>query len=435
MLGKVRGVRVAARSSAFTFKGKGATAAEVGRALNVATVLEGSVRKLGNRVRITVQLVKVSDGYHLWSESYDRNLDDIFAVQEDIAQSVVKELRPSLVGSNSNKVDHDEAGDQVRAALAGSRASNPEAYRLYLQARFFADRLNVADVERGISLYEQAIVLDPGFALAHAGLSSARWYATSSGLAPSYAEGYERARRAAQHALALAPDLPEAHACLGQVNASYDWDWKAAGEEFRRAREVAPGSTDVLIASGQLAGTLRHHEEAIGFLRQAMALDPLRAPVRFWLAFAYYLDRQFEEAESAARAALEINPTQGLVYGLLAYMRLLQGNASEALELATREDMAYMRLTAEAMAHHTLGDAAASDAALSRLTAKYDIDAAFQIAQVCAWRGESDRAFEWLERAFKHRDPGLAWWNGDPLLRQLHDDRRWKALLARMGVA
>src|SRR5207249_3472046 len=119
-------------------------------------------------------------------------------------------------------------------------------------------------------LYEQAIALDPGFALAHAGLSSALWYATSSGLAPSYADGYERARKAAQGALAIAPNLPEAHTCLGQVNATYDWDWEAAAEEFRKAREAAPGNTDVLMASGQLAGTLRHHQEAIAFLRQAM---------------------------------------------------------------------------------------------------------------------------------------------------------------------
>ena len=244
VLAKIRGLRVAARSSAFTFKGKGATVAEVGRALNVATVLEGSVRKAGNRMRISVQLVKVADGYHLWSETYDRTLEDIFAVQDDIAQSVVKELRTTLFGESDAKAEQ-HASAQVAAAVKG-RTADPEAHRLFLQGRHLIDRRTREDSARGIGYLKQALEIDPDFALAWAEL--ARAYATEAdaGWVPAV-EGVARAREAVARALALEPDLAEGHAGMGWIQMYYDWDWHAAEASLQRALELAPGNADVLI--------------------------------------------------------------------------------------------------------------------------------------------------------------------------------------------
>ena len=253
VLAKIRGLRVAARTSAFTFKGKGATVAEVGRALNVATVLEGSVRKAGNRMRISVQLVKVADGYHLWSETYDRTLDDIFAVQDDIAQSVVAELRTTLFGESEAKAEQ-QAAVQVAAAAKG-RTADPEAHRLFLQGRHFIDRRTPEDSARGIGYLKQALEIDPEFALAWAVLAKA--YVSEAGAVwvPAV-EGVARAREAVARALALEPDLAEGHAEMGWIQMNYDWDWHAAEASFQRALELAPGNVDVLIAAGVMASTL-----------------------------------------------------------------------------------------------------------------------------------------------------------------------------------
>jgi TolB-like protein/Tfp pilus assembly protein PilF len=431
VLASIPGLRVASRTSSFSFKGTNTDLAIIAGKLNVATLLEGSVRKAGKRVRITAQLIRVADDSHLWSKTYDRELDDIFEVQDDIAQSVVKELRTALMGTDAGPAAAAEARAEVKAATVG-RTENAKAYELYLQARSFADKMTEAEGARSIALYEQALALDPSFAQAWAGLSAALLLRTHDGLAASYAEGYEAARKAASSALAIAPGLAEARACLGAVLISYDWDWRAAEEQFHQALTVAPNNGDALMGAGILATALGREEESIRLLRRATSLDPLRASLRFWLVLALYIFGRHDEAEKEALNVLECNPSQGRMYGLLSYVRLQQGRVSEALEFAGRESTTWTRLTAQALAEHSLGNAAESDAALSRLTAEFDIDAAFQIAEIHAWRGDVDRAFEWLERAYKHHDPGLAVWNGDPLLHRLHGDQRWSKLMAKL---
>ena len=277
VLAKIRGLRVAARSSAFTFKGKAATVAEVGRALHVATVLEGSVRKAGNRLRISVQLVKVADGYHLWSETYDRTLEDIFAVQDDIAQSVVKELRSMLMGEAADAKAATEVTVQMAAAIRG-RATDPEVHRLYLHARYLIDRLTRDDTNKGISYLKHALERDPAFALAWAELAEAYAAEANNGWAP-VAEGYRRAREAVAHALSLAPDLAEAQAELGWIQMSHDWDWRGAEASYRRALELAPGDATVLRRAAMLALNLGRVDEAIGLYRRAVEQDPLSAAV------------------------------------------------------------------------------------------------------------------------------------------------------------
>ena len=433
VLAKIRGLRVAARSSAYTFKGKGATVAEVGHALNVATVLEGSVRKAGNRMRISVQLVKVADGYHLWSETYDRTLEDIFAVQDDIAQSVVKELRAKLLGEAADAKAGQEVTAQVAAAVKG-RSTDPDAHRLYLQARHFIDRLNRDDTAKGIIYLKRALDLDPAFALAWAELGGAYAAEAAWGWTP-VADGYGRAREVVLRALALEPNLAEGHAQLGWIQMSYDMDWRGAKASNGRALELAPGNALVLHQASLLSGCLGRIEEAVGLARRAVAQDPLSAQAHFFLGLALWSAGRHAQAVAALGKTLELAPQRAATRASLSLNLLAQGKNAEALTEALREPELWARLYASAIIHHSAGREAESDAALRELIAKYAQEAAYQIVEVYAARGESDSAFEWLARAREQRDPGVAWTKIDPLLASLHADLRWDAFLRKLGLA
>src|SRR5947207_6861038 len=306
VLSKIRGLRVASRTSAFSFKGKDVDIPTVAQKLNVATVLEGSVRKSGKRVRITAQLIQVASDSHLWSETYDRELDDIFAVQDDIAQSVVRELRAALLGPKAAALANATVKEEVQAASRG-RGDNVEAYRLYLQGRFFEDRFTREGSARALEYYRRALEIDPRYGLACAGV--ARVYSDQGGRfwLPT-AEGFSKAREAAQRALELDPDLAEAHAAMGGIRIFYDWDWQGADESLRRALELAPGNARILRSAAIVARSLGRLQEAIELLRQAAALDPLGAPVHRTLAATCYAADLLDEAEAAATKALEINP-------------------------------------------------------------------------------------------------------------------------------
>jgi TolB-like protein/class 3 adenylate cyclase len=431
VLAKIRGLRVASRTSAFFFKGKDIDIPTVAQKLNVATVLEGSVRKSGKRVRITAQLIQVATDSHLWSETYDRELDDIFAVQDDIAQSVVKELRAALLGEGSGAAADAKAKAEVQAAAAG-RADNPEAYRLYLQGRYFIDRMTQSDIARGVDYFRQALAIDPEFALAWAGLSRAYYTQAGYGWAP-VVDGFERARDAAKKALALAPDLAEGHVCLGNVLEGYDWNWKAANAEYQLALALEPNNVNVLRAVAGMTRILGGAEPAIELLRKAAELDPLSSSARRTLGLRCFLVGRYDEAMEALEAALDLNPKSGLVHCFMCATRLGQGRAAEALELAQLETLPDFRLVGIALAQHTLGNKEASDAALRQLGDDHGNEAAYQCAEVCGWRGEIDRAFEWLERAYTQRDPGLAILCSDPFFLPLQDDPRWAPFMRKMG--
>jgi TolB-like protein/class 3 adenylate cyclase/Tfp pilus assembly protein PilF len=431
VLAKIRGLRVASRTSAFFFKGKDIDIPTVAQKLNVATVLEGSVRKSGKRVRITAQLIQVATDSHLWSETYDRELDDIFAVQDDIAQSVVKELRAALLGEGIGATADAKAKAEVEVAAAG-RADNPEAHRLYLQGRYFIERMTDADVARGIGYFREAIAVDPEFALAHAGLSHAYHAQAGYGWSP-VSEGFERAREAAHRALALAPDLPEGHVALGRVFEAFDWNWKAANAHYQRAFELAPGNADVLRAVAGMSRIIAGPDTGIDLLRRAVALDPLSSSAQRTLGVRCFMAGKLDEALAAFKTTLDLNPKAGLVHCFLAATRLAQGHAAEALELAEHEVLPDFRLLGIALAQHALGNHDASDAAMRELAEHHGNKAAFQIAEASAWRGEADRAFEWLERAYRQRDPGLTNTTTDPFFKSLHADPRWPRFVEKMG--
>ena len=433
VLAKIRGLRVASRTSAFFFKGKDVDIPTVARKLNVATVLEGSVRRSGQRIRITAQLIDAASDSHLWSEVYDRTLDDIFAVQSDIANAVVAELRAALLGGRPATGMSRDVFAEVQAAARG-RSHDPEAYRLYLQGRFYVLRITEGDVARGVGFYRQALDRDPAFALAWAGLSRAYHSQAGRGWLP-VAEGMEQARAAARTALELEPELPEGHIALGWVLADYDWDWKGAKTELDRARALAPGDGDVHRASASLAMQVGRLEEAIALARRAVALDPLSKPAHVVLGDCCMRAGRLDDAVASLQLALDLAPNAGITHYILSCARLLQGRADEALDEAEREAIPYLRLLCVAMAQHTRGDVAASDAALRRLIDEYGYAVSFQIAAAHAWRGEVDAAFDWLERAYRERDSGLGESVAYPLLRALHGDPRWLALMRKMGFA
>jgi TolB-like protein/Tfp pilus assembly protein PilF len=433
VLAKIRGLRVASRTSAFSFKGKGVDIPTVAQKLNVATVLEGSVRKSGKRVRITAQLIEVASDSHLWSETYDRELDDIFAVQDDIAQSVVKELRAALLGETADKVASTSTAAEVRKAVTG-RSDNPEAFQLYLQGKFYGERITQADSDKAIDLLQQALAIDPNFALAWAGLSQIHFVQAGYGFAP-ISEGFERAREAAQNALRLAPDLAEGHIALGTVLEGNDWNFTAAEASFRRAVELAPGDANALRAAAQLARIQGRVDESLELLRKAVALDPLSARTHRQAAMVAVMDERFDEAAASFQLALDLAPKAGLNYAFLAITRLLQGRGQEALEVAQAESHDVFRNLALAMIHHAQGRAAESDAALQTLISEFGWTAAYQVAEAYAYRNEVDKAFEWLERAYGQRDPGVTYSKTDVILRSLHGDPRWQPFLRRMGMA
>jgi tetratricopeptide (TPR) repeat protein len=405
----------------------------VGRALNVATVLEGSVRKAGNRMRISVQLVKVADGYQLWSQTYDRTLEDIFAVQDDIAQSVVKELRTTLLGEAADAKTGKEVTAAVAAAVKG-RATDPEAHRLYLQARYFFDRGTREGAAKAIEYLMQALALEPGFALAWGELGRAYTTEANVGWAP-VADGFGRAREAVARALALEPDLAEGHSGMGWIRMMHDWDWRGAEASCRRALELAPGNAVVLGRAGTLALYLGRLDEAIGLKRRALEQDPLSARSYYHLGSALHVTGRLAEAEAAFRKALELSPQIAATRATLSLNVLAQCRGEEALAEALREPEEALGLPATAIIHHVAGRRAESDAALQELIAKYEMDSAYQVAEVYAARGEVDLAFEWLDRAYAQRDPGLSAMKAQPLLRPLHTDPRWDVFLRKMGLA
>ncbi len=428
VLAKIRGLRVAARTSSFQFRGTTDDLATIGRKLNVATLLEGSVRTAGNRVRISVQLVKVSDGYHLWSETYDRALDDIFAVQDDIAQSVVKELRTTLLGEVADSRTSGEAKADVARAARG-RGHSVEAHRLFLQGRFFLDRAN-PDLARAVGYFKEALDLDPDFALAWAELGRAHIGQSTHGLV---AEGYELGREAVERGLSLEPDLPEGHAALAWIKLVHEWNWTGAEYSLRRAMELAPGNAAVLRRAAVLAWTQNRLEEAIGFNRRAIEQDPLNCLAYVNLGTAYHAAGRLTEAEEAYRKAIEFAPERGFTRSMLALVLWDEGKKDEALSLATCEPSENHRLQGLAIIHHAAGREGASDEALRELVEKYADAMPFEIAEIHALRDQADEAFSWLERAYAKRSTMICDLNVSTRLSSLRGDPRWGAFLKKMN--
>ena len=431
VLAKIPGLRVASRTSAFVFKGKSVDVPTVAKKLNVSSILEGSVRASGQRVRVTAQLVEAASDSHLWSHTYDRDVQDIFAVQDDIAQSVVKELRRALLGESAAVAANASVGAQVVAATRG-RTENARAHQLYLHGRFLIERMTRTDATTAIDYCRQALQLDPDYALAWAGLAGAYTTLAHWGWAP-LEETFELAREAAQRALRLEPDLAEAHSELGWIRMTFDCDWRGAEASYRQALAFGSGNCSILVGASVLAEILGRKVEAAALARRAAEIDPLSFVAQGNLALRCFNAGLLDEAARAAETALGLRARGALLHWILGTILLERGEPEQAMQQFELEEAATLRLLGRALALHVSGSPAQAQAALDELIKVGADDSAYQIAEAYAYRGEADRAFEWLERARVQRDPGVSQLQTGPLLRNLHGDPRWRIFLEKMG--
>jgi TolB-like protein len=418
LLGRVPDLRVPARTSSFYFKGKDETIANIALQLRVRYVLEGSVRKSGQRLRITTQLIRADNAYLLWSQTYDRDDSDVFAVQDDIAKAVVAALQVKLA-----------AGLQV----IGSRGTtSTEAYDQYLLGRQLDRRTSVEGYRLAVAAYSKAIALDPNYAAAYAGLALAEAYLSD--LTGDTTEGIKRAQQSVDKAIALAPTDAIGHAARSFIRATWLWDWSGAQADIEKALIFDPRDSDVQHRYASLLDSVGRLSEAIAAQKRAVELDPLSSNA--WENLGrYYTDRgDYAEADAALGRAIDIEPTSVFALNNLGTLRLLQGKGPEALAAFQRIDSGAFRLYGIAMAQHTLGNVEESRQALEETVAKYAQQNAYQIAEAFGWCGEKEKAFEWLERAYQQRDGGLSEINDDPALSSLHADPRYKALLRRINL-
>jgi len=396
-------------------------------------VLEGSVRKSGNRIRIAVQLVKVADGYHLWSETYDRTLEDVFAVQDDITQCVVQELRTTLMGEAPAAKQDESVGREIAVAAKG-RSENSEAYRLMLQGRYLVDRVSHSDFERSIEYLKQAVAIDPEFALAWAWLARALSHSAALGYA-LVDEANAEALQAARRASALEPDLIEAQMSLCWYQMTHGWDWHDAEASIRRALALAPDNADALSAATMLSYNLGRLDESVAFGRRAVLQDPLNARSYTFLSRPLIALGLLAEAEQVHRKAIELSPDGVGFRYLLALTLERQGRHDEAVAEAMLEKAQWARLTGLAILLFRGGRLPEADKVLQELIETDANDSAYQIAQAYAVRGDPDSAFAWLERAYVQRDSGLGVMKLSWPFEPIHGDPRWAAFLRKMGLA
>jgi adenylate cyclase len=421
LLGKIPGLRVPARTSSFYFKGKQVTLGEIGKALSVSSVLEGSVRKSGNELRITAELVRADNDTRLWSETYDRKLDDVFKVQDEIAGAVVRALKLKLLEAPSSN-EH--------------KTANSEAYDQYLLGRQFLTRFNGLDSRRAAQAFRMATVLDPGYASAWAGLADATyWVADDDQTAAAMESDRREARAAADKAVALQPDLAYGYLVRGLIRSALELDFIGGGKDLQRALALEPESPEVLMdyAAVVLTPTGRL-EDAVAMLRKATDADPLNARSWTFLGLSLAFQGNLVAAREALNRSLEISPEQTYTPSVLAITFLLDKRPAAALQISQRSKAEVFRLHGAAMAQYDLGHTKESEQQLAQLIAKYAFSAAYQISEAYAWRGDKDHAFEWLERARVQHDAGMNSVKVDPLLRKIKGDSRYSALLQKANL-
>jgi len=421
-LARVSGLKVVGRSSAFQFKGKNEDVREVGRKLGVANVLEGSVRREGNHVRVTAELTKADDGFQLWSQTYDRKINDIFAVQDEIARAATEALQVKLLGSN---------GQPVPSTLP---SANPEAYQAYLQANyFFGQGHSKESLGKALAYADQAIKLDERYAPAWA-LRAGVQHRMAGFSLTDITEGYREARDDAERAIALDPTSASGYLALARTQNDYDWDWDAANTSLTKAAALEPGSADVLRLRSYLARELGDLDQAIKLNEQAIALDPLRTDFHLGQGYTLYLAGRYDEAQVELKKALDLHAQAAFAHVSLGEIFIAKRKPEQALAEIEKEPSEWARLTGQALVYHALGRDQDSNTALADLIGKYNADSAYQIAQAYAFRGQTDKSFEWLDRAYKQRDGGMTDVKIDPVFKNLRRDPRYVELLKRMRL-
>jgi TolB-like protein/cytochrome c-type biogenesis protein CcmH/NrfG len=417
LLAKIPELRVISRSSAFSYKGENIKLAQVARELSVAHILEGSVRTAGNQVRITVQLIEARSDTHLWSETYDRRLDDIFAIQDEIAATVVEQLKITLLG-----------------APPTVQETNPIAYSLFLQARHLSRQLTPDGLEQSIVLYQAALALDDSYVAAWDGLADAYSDQVSKGLRPLEA-GFVLAREMAQKALAIDPDYAMSHAFLGRIAMIHDNDLVAATRHYERALELEPTNPSILSEVASMLQNLGRLEQAIQLNEYVASRDPVNPIAQGELGRAYFYANRWDESIASYQAALQLSPGFIGAHYRIGTNLMFKGELEIALAEMQREELETYRLIGLVLVHHALGQTEASDQTLAELIKKFEHGAPYNIAYCFAYRDEANRAFEWLEKAVEYRDTGLSEIVGKPEFRNIQADPRWLPFLESIGMS
>jgi serine/threonine-protein kinase len=382
------------------------------------------VQHAGDVVRVSAELINAANGHTLWSERYDRPYKDLFALQDDITKQVASALKAKLL-----------TGDSAPAHTDRPSSGNLDAYTAFLQGKFYAARFTEPDDRQAISQFSAATRLDPSYALAWAELSQ-----TATGMAARFLDGeaaqqsYAQARQAAETALRLAPELAAAHGALGYVHLTADFDWTGAEREYRRALELAPNDGKAKFNLGELQATLGQPEKAIELTRQALATDPLNVRAQTFLALYLSAIGQQDEARQAVLEAIALQPGGASSHETLAIIEILRGDAKAALAAAQQEPLGSWQDIALALAHQVGGDSVVADAALKNLIDKDATLSPYQIAEVYALRNDADKTFEWLDRAWVSRDPGIEYLLTDPLILRFRDDPRFAAFCKKAGL-
>jgi adenylate cyclase len=416
MLTKVPDLRVPARTSSFYFKGQHATIAEIAKALGVAHILEGSVRRAGSTVRVTVQLIRADNGYHLWSETYDRDLQDVFKVQDDISRMVVEKLKLTLVN-----------------AVPGSaaRRANPEAYNAYLQGRYFVQNETAGDLEKAVGFFQHAIQIDPSYAPAWGGLGWAYFRQVANGYV-DVLQGLKKVNAAAQKGIELDPTLAEPYQLVSLVKMTGSHDWAGARAALDKALQVDPTNLGALIADAHLTRTIGNLGDALAKFRQTLDRDPLNLLNRRYLARVLYFAGRLDEAEATVRQVLEMSASFPAAHYELGRILLAKGQLAAAVSEFEAEKSPGWREFGLPLGYHAARRTADANAALAVLVAD-SAGSEFQVAETYAYFGNPDEAFRWLDRAIDH-DPGIQWLRGDPLFKGISADPRYAALLHKVNL-
>jgi TolB-like protein/DNA-binding winged helix-turn-helix (wHTH) protein len=416
LLAKIPPIKVIGRTSSFQFKGKNEDLRTIGATLGVAYVLEGSVRRSADRVRVTAQLVATRDGAHLWSETYDRPASDVLQLQGEIATTLSRSLEIGI------------GADRLQSTR---RLKNDEAYDLYLRGRYAAERGDTDGMAASAAYLRQALDADPTFADAALALALTYYGQANTSLASTGV--FEQARQAAESALKLDPGLGLAHAVLGGIHTDYDWDWSAADREFKQAVALAPHNALALTIAADLPISLGHLDVARQMLKEALAYDPLSAVAYVNLAWTELCSGRYAETEAAARRALEIDPYFDWGHIYVGDALLWGGDPEAAVVEMKRERDPMGQALGLALAYYAMGHAADSDAALRKLIAQGAGNYAYEIAEAYAYRGERDEALKWLDRAYAQRDATLRWITRDPCFAKLESDPRYQAFVRKMN--
>ena len=416
-LAQVKRFHVVGRTSSFAFKDKNEDLRKIGKMLGVTHVLEGSVRKAGNQVRITAQLIKADDGFHLWSETFDHQLEDIFAIQDQIAEAVTIQLKLALLPV-TGKV----------------KKVNPDAYSLNLQARYLERQSTAKGNKQALSLIRQALDLDPDYAEAWYRLASIYRSMTGKANLPPV-EGSQLAVDAANQTLIRDPEYAPAHALLGWINSHFELNFETAAQHFKRALALAPGDIEIIMGAAPLAGNLGRLKTAIALQEYAVEHDPVNPASHTYLGLFYRCARRFEESIACYRLALRLSPGIMSAQYNIGAARMLQGRPQDALEETLLEEEEGYRLMGLAPIYHDLGMKTESDDAMVSMIEKFSDEGAYNIAFMFAYRGENDLAFEWLEKAVTGHDIGITQINIEPIIANLHSDPRWLPFMNRIGMS